>query len=327
MYKKHTRKLAATALFSLVFATSSAVAAGSRSETMNVLDGIQPNWSETDLKVWLNDGSGKELKIGDEFIFHFNASNDCYLSIFHVDSHGVATILLPRSGTQGNKLQARKARSFPAATDAFSLQAEPPLGLENFLVACTEQPINTQPLIGNADAAVFEAKDAADKARQFEQSLANNKVTLARLTSRVVGRSDDSEYNSDDIVNFFTTRTRSIQRPKLDLHIQFDYDSAELTADSKQVLKSFAQALNTQELLNMSFVVGGHTDSTGPDIYNKDLSLQRADEVKQYLAAEMSIDESRLSIVGHGESEPLEKNDSDKGRAMNRRVEFEMTAN
>ncbi len=325
MKKFQARKLAETALLSLVFVAGSAIA-GTRTETMSVLDNIQPSWADSQLKVWLNDGSGKDLKIGDEFIFHFAANNDCYLSIFHVDSHGVATILMPNSGAAGNKLLAGKQRSFPAATDAFSLQAEPPLGLENFLVACTDQPLDSQQLIGNADAAVFEATDAAGKARQFARMTEGRKVALARLNSRVVGRSDESEYNSRDIVNFFTTRTRSIQRPKLDLHIQFDYDSADLTADSKQVLTSFAEALNDKELLNMSFVVGGHTDSTGPDEYNKDLSLQRANAVKQYLAAEMSIDESRLSVVGHGESEPLEENSSDSGRAMNRRVEFEMTA-
>lgn len=326
MNRNQYRKLAANALLCLVFAAGSATA-GTKSDTLNVLDGIQPTWADTQLKVWLNDGSGKDLRIGDEFIFHFASSNDCYLSIFHVDSHGVATILLPKSGAQGNKLLAGQQRSYPASNDAFSLQAEPPLGLENFLVACTERPLNSQLLIGNADAAVFEAVDAANKARQFSASIAeNNKVTLARLSSRVVGRSDDSEYTSDDIVNFFTTRTRSIQRPKLDLHIQFDYDSADLTEDSKQMLKSFAEALNATELASMSFEVGGHTDSTGPDVYNEDLSLKRANAVRQYLAAELSIDENRLSSVGHGESAPLEDNGSDTGRAMNRRVEFEMTA-
>lgn len=326
MNRNQYSKLAANALLSIVFVAGSAMA-GSRNDTMNVLDGIQPTWSDTELKVWLNDGSGKDLRIGDEFIFHFAASNTCYLSIFHVDSHGVATILLPKSGGQGNKLLAGQPRSYPASNDAFSLQAEPPLGLENFLVACTEKPLNSQSLVGKADAAVFEAVDAPNKARQYSDSIAkNNKVTLARLSSRVVGRDDNAEYNSDDIVNFFTTRTRSIQRPKLDLHIQFAYDSVDLTDDSKQMLKSFAQALNTTELANMSFEVGGHTDSTGPDVYNEDLSLKRANAVREYLAAELSIDENRLSSVGHGESDPLEDNSSDSGRAMNRRVEFEMTA-
>lgn len=325
MKKIQYRKLGASALLCAVFVAGSA-AAGTRNETMNVLNEIQPTWADTELKVWLNDGSGKDLRIGDEFIFHFAANNDCYLSIFHVDSHGVATILLPRSGAQGNKLLAGQQRSYPASNDAFSLQAEPPLGLENFLVACTEKPLDSRPLVGSADAAVFEAVDAATRAKQYSDSMAgNNKVTLARLSSRVVGRSDDSEYNSDDIVNYFTTRTRSIQRPKLDLHIQFDYDSAELSADSKQMLKRFAEALSATQLANMSFEVGGHTDSTGPDVYNEDLSLKRANAVKQYLAAELSIDENRLSSVGHGESDPLEDNTSDTGRAMNRRVEFEMT--
>lgn len=326
MKRNQYRKLASNALLCLVFLAGAATA-GTRNDTMSVLDGIQPTWADTELNVWLNDGSGKDLRIGDEFIFHFAANNDCYLSIFHVDSHGVATILLPKSGAQGNKLLAGQQRSYPASNDAFSLQAEPPLGLESFLVACTEKPLKTQLLVGNADAAVFEAVDAANKARLFGATLAeNNKVTLARLGSRVVGRNDDSEYNSDDIVNFFTTRTRSIQRPKLDLHIQFAYDSADLTDESKQMLKSFAEALNTTELANMSFEVGGHTDSTGPEAYNEDLSLQRADTARQYLAAELSIDENRLSSVGHGESSPLEDNTSDSGRMMNRRVEFKMTA-
>ena len=324
MRNNNKSRLIAKALLSFIFVTGSAVA-GSRNDTMSVLDGIQPTWSGAEFKVWLNDGSGGDLRIGDEFIFHFSSNKDCYLNIFHLDSHGVATILLPKSGSQGNKLLAGKERSYPTLNDSFSLQAEPPLGLENFLVACSEKPLNEQQLVGSADAAVFEAVDAPDKAKQFKTSMDDsNKVVLARLTSRVVGRSDNSEYTSNDIVSFFTTRTRSIERPKLDLHIQFDHDSAVLTDDSKAVLKSFANALNNKELASMKFVVGGHTDSTGPDIYNKDLSLQRANSVKQYLAAEMSIDETRLQVIGHGEDEPLEKNSTDTGRAMNRRVEFEM---
>ena len=70
----------------------------------------------------------------------------------------------------------------------------------------------------------------------------------------------------------------------------------------------------------------GHTDSKGADAYNQTLSEKRADAVKTYLVSK-GIVSSRLFAMGLGETQPIATNDTDAGRAQNRRVEFAITAN
>ena len=66
----------------------------------------------------------------------------------------------------------------------------------------------------------------------------------------------------------------------------------------------------------------GHTDADGKDADNLDLSKRRATSVKESLAKEFGIEESRMETDGKGESEPIDKNDTPAGKANNRRVEF-----
>jgi outer membrane protein OmpA-like peptidoglycan-associated protein len=65
----------------------------------------------------------------------------------------------------------------------------------------------------------------------------------------------------------------------------------------------------------------GHTDSIGTDEYNKGLSERRAEAVKDYLVKEGATSASKISTVGYGESRPVASNDTEEGRAQNRRVE------
>jgi len=70
--------------------------------------------------------------------------------------------------------------------------------------------------------------------------------------------------------------------------------------------------------------IGGHTDNVGKADMNMKLSQDRADAVKAYLI-EKGIDGSRLNATGYGSTQPVGDNKTDKGRALNRRVEFKVT--
>jgi outer membrane protein OmpA-like peptidoglycan-associated protein len=70
--------------------------------------------------------------------------------------------------------------------------------------------------------------------------------------------------------------------------------------------------------------VYGHTDNTGSDAYNLDLSQKRAVSVAAVLAAQ-GIDQRRFYVTGKGESEPIASNASESGRAQNRRVEIQIS--
>jgi len=70
--------------------------------------------------------------------------------------------------------------------------------------------------------------------------------------------------------------------------------------------------------------IAGHTDSTGSEQYNQQLSERRANTVAQYLRSKGVLD-TRIATVGYGESRPIASNDTPEGRALNRRVELTLT--
>ena len=107
-------------------------------------------------------------------------------------------------------------------------------------------------------------------------------------------------------------------------NILFGFDQSNLTADAKTNLDKLVTVLNKYP--DTDIEVQGHTDSKGSKSYNQSLSERRANEVSGYLTGK-SISAKRLTIKGFGETVPKYGNDTDTGRAQNRRVEFLITAN
>lgn len=97
----------------------------------------------------------------------------------------------------------------------------------------------------------------------------------------------------------------------------FDVGRADIKPAMRPVLDQFAQGLDP----NMRVRIIGHTDSTGGDAINDPLSVQRATSVRNYLA-NRGVNASRTEVYGRGSHEPVADNNSDAGRAMNRRVEI-----
>ncbi len=110
--------------------------------------------------------------------------------------------------------------------------------------------------------------------------------------------------------------------PPMSLEIEFQTGSARLDPAAKTSLDSFA-ALIGQKFSDYRFEVQGHTDNVGSPQNNKDLSLRRADAVKNYLVENHGIDATRLQVAGYGESRPLASNATAEGKARNRRVQFQ----
>ncbi len=76
---------------------------------------------------------------------------------------------------------------------------------------------------------------------------------------------------------------------------------------------------------NAPITIEGHTDSIGDDRFNENLSYERAMAVKQYILANMGLDESRITALGYGESRPIASNETAQGRAQNRRIDIVIT--
>lgn len=106
--------------------------------------------------------------------------------------------------------------------------------------------------------------------------------------------------------------------PQLDLTIEFEFDSDELTPEASRTLFELGTALSGDTLKNMVFVLAGHTDAKGSEEYNLALSDRRALTVKRFLVRAFQIDPQSLIAVGFGEEQL--KNVRDPEAAENRRV-------
>jgi outer membrane protein OmpA-like peptidoglycan-associated protein len=111
---------------------------------------------------------------------------------------------------------------------------------------------------------------------------------------------------------------------KFDSGLLFDTDRSDIKPASQTNLQNLASSLKANPETNILIV--GHTDDTGTDTHNMDLSIRRAESVKGYLAIG-GVGSSRLSTSGKGESEPIADNTTADGRAQNRRVEIVIVAN
>lgn len=101
--------------------------------------------------------------------------------------------------------------------------------------------------------------------------------------------------------------------------ITFAFDSANLQPQFHPVLDDVASTL--AEYNQTVVEVAGHTDSVGTDAYNQTLSVQRAQSVANYLMGKGLV-RDRFIVTGAGETRPIASNDSEEGRAQNRRVEI-----
>lgn len=101
--------------------------------------------------------------------------------------------------------------------------------------------------------------------------------------------------------------------------ISFDTGRANIKPNLQPILDQFAQGLSTQP--NTEIRIVGHTDSTGSDAINNPLSVNRAASARDYLAAR-GVDSRRIQIDGRGSREPIADNNTEAGRAKNRRIEM-----
>ena len=108
-------------------------------------------------------------------------------------------------------------------------------------------------------------------------------------------------------------------KPKIDLEIQFDYNSADISKASMPAVQELGKALSNPGLKGSTFVVAGHTDAVGSDAFNQDLSERRADTIKRYLVEKYGLAGSDLVTVGYGKTRL--KNPDNPTDAVNRRVQ------
>lgn len=109
-----------------------------------------------------------------------------------------------------------------------------------------------------------------------------------------------------------------------DSGILFDFDSSRLRPEARENLAELARTLGEQRE-DYELLIAGHTDSTGSEDYNYDLSERRAQSAADYLATQ-GVPASHMNLVGLGEAEPVATNETAAGRQENRRVEVAIYA-
>ena len=129
-------------------------------------------------------------------------------------------------------------------------------------------------------------------------------------------------YSLDEI-NLMMSRGESVEGKTIcaiDDAINFDFGKSEIKPESYGYLNSLAETLKRT---NAKILVKGHTDNRGSEEFNLNLSKERAKAVMNYLI-DRGVSSSKLSYSAFGMSQPLTDNDTEEGRRMNRRVEFEI---
>ncbi|MCB0546820.1 MAG: OmpA family protein [Phaeodactylibacter sp.] len=109
-----------------------------------------------------------------------------------------------------------------------------------------------------------------------------------------------------------------------DSGLMFDVNSSQLRSATKSNLEELSRVLQKYEDTNI--LIEGHTDSSGSEEYNQELSEKRASSVYTYLV-QQGVMASRFSTIGYGEMQPVATNETPAGRQQNRRVEVAIYAN
>jgi OOP family OmpA-OmpF porin len=145
---------------------------------------------------------------------------------------------------------------------------------------------------------------------------------LTASASGYVNATDSIWINSDEV----TPLTKDIYLQPIEVgltvrlkNIYFDFDKTTLKSQSFVELNKVVDFLKQNQTVEIE--ISGHTDNKGSDEYNQTLSQGRSQAVVDYLIGQ-GIDSYRLTAHGYGESKPIDTNETDEGRANNRRVEF-----
>lgn len=176
--------------------------------------------------------------------------------------------------------------------------------------------------VGGTEGVDLEKSTAADNATISTPNAKLGDFRLEKLTSGV--ELNLPEFGVENKLLAFIKSDKAV-----DKETWFDFDrltfetgSATLKGESREQLKNIAEVLKAYPNVNVK--LGGYTDNTGDANSNLKLSNDRAQSVKAALQ-ELGIDEDRLEAEGYGQEHPVAGNDTEEGRAQNRRISIRVT--
>jgi outer membrane protein OmpA-like peptidoglycan-associated protein len=263
-------------------------------------------------------GVGIQTRISSGVLLLINGGYTLYLSD-NLDGHA-------RSNTDLNSLTSGKQDGFYGFTIglAFTIGGGDDEAQELKKKELAEAEARSVKLQADAEARRVKELADAEARRVKQQADADAEAKLAKESAdaearRVKELSDAearrlAEQKSNDTVFVLIKGKTVVLRG-----VNFEFNKATLTKDSERILRRAYNAMVANP--NVSVVITGHTDNVGSQKYNQALSLKRAQAVKNWLVKE-GIASNRMRTVGRGLNEPVASNETDEGRAENRRIEF-----
>jgi outer membrane protein OmpA-like peptidoglycan-associated protein len=173
-----------------------------------------------------------------------------------------------------------------------------------------------------AEAETVAARQEADSAREEATAARETAAAAQEEADRIRKRAEAEVNRLEAALGQIAETRRTALGVVMNLgsdHLKFAFDRAELRPEDKELLSRIAGILLTSHDYTIS--VNGHTDNVGSDQYNQELSMRRAQAVRDYLV-KAGLPEDILSVEGHGKSLPLVPGSSEAARAKNRRVEL-----
>lgn len=274
---------------------------------------------------------GRKLSPGTQVELRVEAARPCYLVLIRQDAHGVTELALPEVGPGGPLLPAGQPIYLPVdAASQNLLTARLPYGPSSLSVLgyVDEIPERVRELLATGTDPAYAMLAASDAAKAGDllrgaTDRAGSVAVVTRLPYEVIPAEGAPSYTAEEVVRYFSETTRSIESPKLDVYVNFALNADRPLPASEAMLDLWGQVLSDPLLNRHRFRVGGHTDDLGPETLNEDLSLRRAQAVKDALVRRYGIDPSRLEVAGYGSHRPLVDSQDERSRAANRRVDFE----
>ncbi len=198
------------------------------------------------------------------------------------------------------------------------------------LVAYVENQGNEiQSLAQEAEAGILRLADMADEIRALDNRLGGATVERAALVQRLEAQARVKQ-QFERVEKMFSRNEARVFREGNNVILRltglsFDSGKAEIRQGSFNLLTKIEKAIDV--FPRSELVIEGHTDSYGGDEANQALSQQRAESVQQYMINAMRIPSYRLIATGFGETNPVANNETESGRARNRRIDIVIKPN
>ena len=286
----------------------------SRTDAMRPLQAINSEWGAAELSVRLDSPSGSlsEVHRGDEIAYEINAATDGELIFVRFDSHGNATMSRP-SLSRGSD-----GRYHGRVPERGTIEVTPPLGTDTVFAILSSRPVGGSHIPKTLPVRV-PREEAASVVRSIRAEVDTDSEAKVSVTyfSYLVTAPGETKFASSKAIRRELAASMTAQAP-----IEFDFDTATLSEKSRQELDLFGDALSDGANRRSRVILTGHTDDSGTEEYNYQLAGDRAATAFNYLVTNFGFTPDRFETSSAGKSMPIASNDTEEGRAQNRRVQF-----